>query len=579
MAPPIAMKFLIDDVIHRRELAKLPWIVGVVVAATVFQQVTNYLLTQIFSRSALRLTGEIRCKLEAHALRLSLTYHEATKSGALGSHIMNDVAGLQNLVGVGLLGFIGSIATSLIALGIMGRYSPALGVMVGVSLTVVGVIVGRGTRRSRAIAHERTRIQADITGRLTEALGGMRVVKAYRGEAREDAIFAGGIQRLIQNHLRSMMLNSTLTLTTGLCWGLVSPVVIYIGAHRILEGKLQLGEFFTFMFLLNFAVAPLQQIVGVGNLVMEALAGLERTRDILQVPREDEDPRRTVEVGRLRGDVVFDHVSFSYVAGTPVLTDVSFRAAPGTVTALVGPSGSGKSTMIGLVASFYSAGEGRVLVDGEDVTTLTLDAYRSQLGVVLQETFLFAGSILDNVAFARPDAARAQILEACRAARVDEFAEKMPEGYDTLVGERGVMLSGGQRQRIAIARALLADPRILILDEATSSLDSHSEALIQEALSTLLVGRTTLVIAHRLSTIKKAHQILVVESGVVRERGTHEELLAQKGLYADMYRKQHQVDTDLFLGPGEGPREETQASVPTLPTAGEEVVALTLPGT
>jgi subfamily B ATP-binding cassette protein MsbA len=430
----------------------------------------------------------------------------------------------------------------------------------------------------RAIAHARTRIFADVMGRLTEALGGVRVVKAYRAEDREEDVFAGGIGKLTENLLSSVKLSSRLNLATSLLWGMVGAVVIWIGAHRILDKQLTLGEFFTFNVLLQFAVQPLLAIVGIGNMLMEAVAGLERTREIFAEPREDQDPRRTVAMGPVRGEVRFEDVAFAYTEGKPVLHGLSFTAPAGTVTALVGPSGSGKSTIIGLLASFYRPTSGQVLIDGVDVTTVKVGTYRSQLGVVLQESFLFAGSILENVAFARPGATREEILAACRSARVDEFAQKLDEGYDTLVGERGVMLSGGQRQRISIARALLADPRILILDEATSALDTHSEKLIQEALSHLLVGRTTFVIAHRLSTIRKADQILVVDAGKIVERGDHASLLAEHGRYADMVATQQHVEEDLFLAPGEAPAEEpAQAAVPR-GNGGDDPVALVVPG-
>jgi subfamily B ATP-binding cassette protein MsbA len=576
MAPPVATKYLIDDVIFKHDTRPLPYIVLVVAGASVFTQMVTYTLTQLFSRSTTRLIGELRCKLEAHILRLSLSYHDQTKSGALGSRIMNDVQGLQNLVGTGLLSYVGSLMTSLIAVAIMARYSPFLTAIAGSVLLAVGVIIGRGTGKIREIAHARTRLNAEVVGRLTESLGGVRVIKAYRAEDREDRTFADGVGRITDNLLRSVDLSSKLNRATGLLWGLLSALVLWIGAHRILAGKLTLGEFFTFNVLLQFAVQPLLQIVGIGNMLMESLAGLERTREIFGEPREDQDERRTVTMGPLRGEVVFEDVQFAYATDKPVLRDFAFRAAPGTVTALVGPSGSGKSTTIGLIASFYRATAGRVLVDGVDLTTVQIGSYRSQLGVVLQESFLFAGTILENVAFARPGASRADILAACRSAHVDEFAEKLDEGYETVVGERGVLLSGGQRQRISIARALLADPRILILDEATSALDSHSEALIQEALSTLLVGRTTFVIAHRLSTIRKADQILVVDGGRIVERGRHEELLAQKGRYADMYAKQHHAEGDLFLGPGEGKEEPARAAA-LVGGMADEAVAIQLP--
>ena len=576
MAPPVAMKYLIDDVIARRDERPLVYIVLAVGGAAFFQQATTYALTQLFSRSTTRLIGELRCKLHAHVLRLGLTYHDANKTGAIGSRIMNDVQGLQNLVGTGLLNYFGSLLTSLIALVIMARYSVMLTLIAAVSLGVIAVTLARGTGQVREIAHARTRLHADVVGRLTESLGGVRVVKAYRAEDREDAVFAAGIGRVVDNLLRSVDLTSRLNRATGLLWGGVSAVVIWIGAHRILAGKLTLGEFFTFNVLLQFAVQPLLQIVGIGNLLMEALAGLERTRDLLREPREDGDPARTARLDAVRGDVVLEDVRFAYTADKPVLHGISLHAKPGTVTALVGPSGSGKSTTTGLIASFYAATSGRVLVDGVDLATVKLASYRSQIGVVLQESFLFAGTILENVAFACPDAPREQVIAACRSARVDEIVAGLPDGYDTLVGERGVLLSGGQRQRIAIARALLSDPRILILDEATSSLDSRSEALIQEALAHLLAGRTTFVIAHRLSTIRKADQILVMDGGRIVERGRHADLIASPGLYADLYAHQHRMENDLLRTSGED--ADAPARKLALPAgAGEEPVAIQVP--
>ncbi|APR77520.1 Multidrug resistance ABC transporter ATP-binding and permease protein [Minicystis rosea] len=575
MGPPVAMKYLIDDVIARRDERPLVFIVLAVVGAAVFQQLTTYALTQLFSRSTTRLIGELRCKLHAHVLRLGLGYHDAHKTGAVGSRIMNDVQGLQNLVGTGLLNYLGSVLTSLLALVIMARYSVVLTLVATVSLAIIAVIVARGTGRVREIAHERTRLHADVVGRLAESLGGVRVVKAYRAEDREDAVFTAGIGRMVENLLRSVDLTSKLNRATGLLWGGVSAVVLWVGAHRILAGRLSLGEFFTFNVLLQFAVQPLLQIVGIGNMLMEALAGLERTRDLLREPREDQDPRRTERLDDLRGDVVFEDVRFAYDTEKPVLRGVSFQAAPGTVTALVGPSGSGKSTTIGLIASFHAATGGRVLVDGVDLATVKVGSYRAHLGVVLQESFLFAGTILENVAFACPDAPRDQILAACRSARVDEIVEGLPDGYDTLVGERGVLLSGGQRQRIAIARAILANPRILILDEATSSLDSRSEALIQEALQNLVKGRTTFVIAHRLSTVRSADQILVLDGGRIVERGRHTDLVAAQGLYAELYERQQRFEDDRLFDRGEDDEPTQKLALPA--GAGEEPVAIQVP--
>jgi subfamily B ATP-binding cassette protein MsbA len=404
----------------------------------------------------------------------------------------------------------------------------------------------------RPIFRERGKITAEVTGRLTESLGGVRVVKGYHAEQREAEVFGGGVKRLLDNVLKSLTAVSLMSLSATVLMGIVGAVVWYVGARQILAGRLTLGDLMTFVAFLAFLIAPVMQVVNIGTQLTEAFAGLERTREVLAERPEDREPGRTVAMGTIRGDVVFKDVGFYYEQGKQVLYDVSFRADPGTVTALVGPSGSGKSTIISLIAAFHTPTEGQITVDGVDLSAVRLSTYRTQLGVVLQDTFLFDGTIEENVAFARPAATKEQILEACRIARVDEFAEKFDQGYDTIVGERGVKLSGGQRQRVSIARAILANPRILILDEATSSLDSESEALIQEGLRYLMQGRTTFVIAHRLSTIRRAEQILVVEEGHIRERGTHDSLYALRGRYWDLYTRQHGVESNLFLAPGEG---------------------------
>jgi subfamily B ATP-binding cassette protein MsbA len=394
------------------------------------------------------------------------------------------------------------------------------------------------------------------------------VVKGYHAEPREETVFAAGVGRLLDNVLRTLNAQAGLALGSSVLLGLVGAAILYVGARQILDGQMTVGGFFTYTLLLGFLVAPLFQVVSIGTQLTEAMAGLERTREVLAEAREDDDPRRTRELGEIRGEVAFEDVSFAYEPGKPVLRGLSFLAEPGTVTALVGPSGAGKSTIIGLVAAFHAPTAGVVTVDGVDLSTVRLDSYRGRLGVVMQETFLFDGTIRENVAFSRPDAPAEQVLEACRIARVDEFATRFPDGYETIVGERGVKLSGGQRQRVSIARALLADPRVLILDEATSSLDSESEALIQEGLARLLRGRTTFVIAHRLSTIRRAHRILVIEEGRIVERGTHAELYELGGRYREMYDRQHAVQSDLFLAPGEGdavPEADATPSVPPFP--------------
>jgi subfamily B ATP-binding cassette protein MsbA len=409
-------------------------------------------------------------------------------------------------------------------------------------------VLQKAFRTLRPIFRERGKITAEVSGRLTETLGGIRVVKGYHAEGREDEVFAQGARRILDNVMRSLTGVAVLSLSATMLLGLVGALVMYVSGRE----SLSTGTFVAFTMFLGFLVAPVFQIVGIGTQLTEAVAGLERTREILNVATEEADPRRTVVLGPIRGEVQFEDVSFEYDAGKPVLHEVSFEAGPGTVTALVGSSGSGKSTTIGLVSSFHTPCQGRVLVDGVDLSTARLDSFRSQLGVVLQESFLFDGTIRENVAFARPNASWEEIEKACRTARVDEFVERFPEGYETIVGERGVKLSGGQRQRVSIARAILADPRILILDEATSSLDSETEALIQDGLGWLMRGRTTFVIAHRLSTIRRADQILVMEGGRIVERGNHRELYALHGRYYDLYTRQHGLEANLFLAPGEG---------------------------
>jgi subfamily B ATP-binding cassette protein MsbA len=413
-------------------------------------------------------------------------------------------------------------------------------------------VVQRAFKTIRPIFRERAKINAEVTGRLTESLGGVRVVKGYHAEASEAKVFAGGVERLLNNVISSLTAQSLMTLSSTVILGVVGAVVMFMGAHANAVGKLTTGGYFSYVMFLAFMTAPIVQLVAIGTQLTEAMAGLDRTREVFAEQQEDADPARSLDMGTIHGDVRFVDVGFAYVADKPVLHGINFEATPGTVTALVGSSGSGKSTIISLICGFHTAQSGAVLVDGHDLAAVKLSSFRSQLGVVLQETFLFDGTIRENVLFSRPQATEEEFLKACAIARVDEFAERFPEKYETIVGERGVKLSGGQRQRISIARAILADPRILILDEATSSLDSESEAMIQHGLSFLMQGRTTFVIAHRLSTIRRANQILVIEEGRILERGTHEELYVLNGRYRDLYDRQHGLETNLFLAPGEG---------------------------
>lgn len=556
---PAAPKFLIDDIIGKRRPDLLLLLVAAVAGATLVQGITSFTLTQLLSKEAQRLITELRRQVQTHVGRLSLNYYDANKTGALVSRIMSDVEGVRNLIGTGLVDFCGGVLTAILALGFLLKFNAQMtGIAIGF-LLVLMVALGRAFKTIRPIFRERAKINAEVTGRLTESLGGVRVVKGYHAEDRESSVFAGGVQRLLDNVLKTLTATSLMGLTSTVMLGAVSSIIMYLGARQILAGHMTVGQLFSYTMFLGFLIAPVAQMASIGTQITEALAGLDRTREVLAEGREDQDPERTIVLGAIDGQIAFEHVDFEYEKGKPVLDDVSFEAQPGSVTALVGSSGSGKSTIIGLAAAFYKPTSGRVTVDGVDLSHVRLCSYRGALGVVLQDSFLFDGSIRENIAFSRPDATEQEILEACRIAHVDEFAERFADKFDTIIGERGVKLSGGQRQRVSIARAVLANPRILILDEATSSLDSESEAYIQQGLKYLMQGRTTFVIAHRLSTIRQADQILVVEAGKIVESGKHAELLALQGRYHDLYTRQHGLEENLFLAPGEGDKVEEKA--------------------
>ena len=549
---PYSSKFLIDNVVTRHQTGLLRPLVVAVLAATVIQGITSFSLTQLLSKAAQRLIADLREQVQVHISRLPVSFYDANKTGALVSRIMSDVEGVRNLLGTGLVEFVGGLIASGIALVLLLRISTPLTLIAVGSLGFFALALNKAFATIRPIFRERGKINAEVTGRLTESLGGVRVVKGYHAEAREEKIFAGGVRRLLDNVMRTLTATSLMGLSASVLLGGVGAATMYVGGRQMVAHTLTAGSYFSYNFLLVFLVAPIMQIVSIGTQLTEALAGLERTQEIMHERPEDRDPHRAVKLEDIVGLVEFDDVSFSYDGAHEVLHNISFRSAPGTVTALVGSSGSGKSTTIGLISAFYVPTRGAVRVDGVDLSTVRLDSFRTRLGVVLQESFLFDGTIRENVAFSRPNATEEQIMRACKIARVDEFAETFTEKYDTIVGERGVKLSGGQRQRISIARAILAEPRILILDEATSSLDSESEQLIQQGLSYLMQGRTTFVIAHRLSTIRRADQIMVMEQGRIVERGTHAQLYAAHGRYYDLYTRQHGVEENLFLAPGEG---------------------------
>jgi len=549
MSKPLLDKVLSTDHPHP-EL--LPKIIAIVFGAMVVQAITSFSLTQLLSKAGQRLIAEMRRQVQRHVGLLSVSYYDSNRTGTLVARIMTDVEGVRNLVGTGLVDFVGGLLTAVLAFFYLLHRS------VTVTLTVFAVVAGfvfilqYAFRVIRPIFRERAKINAEVTGRLTESLGGVRVIKGYHAEEREASVFAVGVERLLANVMKSLTMTSVLGSASTTVLGLVSALVMWLGGHSVLNHTWSVGDYFAYNMFLAFMIAPVFQIVNIGTQLTEAFAGLDRTNEIMSELEENQSPGRTIKMPPIHGTVRFEDVEFAYEADKPVLHGVSFLAEPGTVTALVGSSGSGKSTMISLLCAFHTPTSGRVVVDDVDIAHVDLNTYRSQLGVVLQESFLFDGTIRENILFSKPDATEEQFLFACRTARVDEFAERYPEAYDTIVGERGVKLSGGQRQRLSIARALLAEPRILILDEATSSLDSESEAMIQAGLNQLMEGRTTFVIAHRLSTIRRAEQILVVEQGRIVERGNHAELFAMGGRYYDLYTRQHGLEANLFLAPGEG---------------------------
>ena len=548
---PFSSKFLIDDVLGKQQLDKLVPLALAVGGATLVQAITSFSLSQIVSIAAQRAISDMRIEIQRHVLRLPVSYFDSTKSGVLISRVMSDAEGIRNLIGTGLVQLVGGLLTATIALGVLFYLNWHLTAATIFVLVAFGAMMAVAFKRLRPLFRKRSEINAEVTGRLGEALGGIRTVKVYTAEQREERIFADGIERLFRNVASTITGTSAVGAATTVIVGVIGVLMIIVGGRSIASGSMTLGDFVMYIFFIGLVAAPLVQIASIGTQVSEAFAGLDRIREIRQTATEDQEDAARQAIPEIVGDVAFEEVGFEYVPGVPVLRDVSFTTPAGTTTALVGSSGAGKSTLIGLVTAFNRPTTGKVLVDGRDVATLRLRDYRANLGVVMQDNFLFDGTIKENIAFAKPDATDDEVRKVSRIAHCDEFIEKFEAKYDTIVGERGVKLSGGQRQRVAIARAILADPRVLILDEATSSLDSESEALIRDGLRSLRRGRTTFVIAHRLSTIESADQILVMEEGRIIERGTHSELLAVNGRYRQLYDKQYHVERDQFINPGE----------------------------
>jgi subfamily B ATP-binding cassette protein MsbA len=548
---PASTKYLIDDVIGKHNGHLLLPLALAAGAATLLQAITSYANSQVVSVAAQRAIMAMRQRVQDHILRLPIRYFDGTKSGVVIARIMNDAEGVRNLVGTGIIQLVGGVLTAAISLGVLFWLNWKLTLATILFLGAFGGAMALAFRKLRPLFRQRSEITADITGRLTESVGGIRILKVYVAEDRERRIFAEGTERLFRNVAGTISGTSAITAFGTAIVGALGVLIMIIGGRAILAGAMSLGDLIMYTFFVGLMAAPVVQIANIGTQVSEAFAGLDRIREILDMPTEDQEDASRTPLPMVEGAVAFQDVHFGYEEGTPVLKGVSLAARAGSTVALVGSSGSGKSTILSLLMAFNHPQQGQVLVDGKDVDTLRLREYRAKLGVVMQDNFLFDGTVADNIGFAKPGATRGEIEAVGRIANVHEFVDRFAEGYDTVVGERGVKLSGGQRQRVAIARAILADPRILLLDEATSSLDSESEALIREGLHKLRAGRTTFVIAHRLSTIVSADQILVVEHGEIVERGSHRELLALNGRYRQLYDRQQGVEQDQFINPGE----------------------------
>ena len=538
---PMSLKYLMDDIIPNKDLPFLKLLIGIVILAIMVQAVTSFLLTKILSVQAQYMISELRAQVQHKILALPIRFFDNTKSGELVSRIMTDVEGVRNLIGTGLVQLVGGTITAIVALILLLNISATMTLFTLIPLAIFAVVALKAFKIIRPIFRNRGKINAEVTGRLTETLGGIRVIKGFNAEVQEHHVFKEGVHRLYQNVKKSLTATAVMTSSSTFLLGVATTGIMGIGGYKIMNDQLTLGEFLEFTFLLGLMVAPIVQMSNIGSQLSEALAGLDRTEELMNMTEEENPEERTITIEKIKGDIEFKDVSFAYEEEKEVLHNINFSVPSGTVVALVGSSGSGKSTIAGLAASFLNPDSGVITVDGKDLSKVSLGSYRKHLGVVLQDDFLFEGTIRENILFPRPNATEKQLLEAVKAAYVNEFTDRFEKGLDTLIGERGIKLSGGQRQRIAIARAILADPRVLILDEATSNLDTESEGLIQQSLAALTKGRTTFVIAHRLSTIRKADQILVIEDGLIAETGTHDELIAKEGRYYNLFTYQARI--------------------------------------
>jgi len=538
---PLQSKVLLDDVVPNNDYSLLYSLIFIVIGSIVVQAVTSFLLTKVLSIQAQYLISELRAQVQKKVLSLPIRFFDNTKSGALVSRIMSDVEGVRNLIGTGLVQLVGGSFTAILTLIILLKMNVWMTLFTFIPLSIFAVIALKAFKYIRPIFRARGKINADVKGRLTETLSGVRVIKAFNAEAQESEIFAKGVDAIFQNVKKSLTATAIMTSSSTFLIGLATTGIMGIGGHYMIQGEITPGDFLQFTFLLAFMVAPIVQMSNIGSQLTEALAGLDRTEELMSMEAEEDDTNRTIELENFKGDLIFNDVSFAYEDNKEVLHNIDFKAPSGSVVALVGSSGSGKSTIAGLSATFLNPQSGIITIDGKDVSKVKLQSFRKHLGVVLQDEFLFEGTIRENIMFPRPKATEAQVQAAVKAAYVNEFTDRFDDGLETLIGERGVKLSGGQRQRIAIARAILADPKIIILDEATSNLDTKSEALIQKSLAELTKNRTTIVIAHRLSTIRKADQILVIENGRIAERGNHDELIAKQGRYFDLFTYQAKI--------------------------------------